>query len=245
MADVYKCLGQVNPAASTDTNLYTVPASTGAIVSSLVICNRDAVERYANVRVSHGAGTSSLVEFIAVYERIPPNGYKVITAGLAFTAADQINVSTDSANMNFSAYGVEQSPIPAASPKLLGQSNPVAVTLTDLYTVPVGKSAVLSSLVICNGQATSVPALLPGLNAPGGQYRLAVSVGGGAIANKDYIAYDAPVPPSTAGGANESSMTILTLGLTLAAGDKFRVYGAANVGGPNTNLAFNLFGVEL
>ena len=33
---------------------------------------------------------------------------------------------------------------------VLGQSNPAATTLTTLYTVPSAKSAVCSTLVVCN-----------------------------------------------------------------------------------------------
>ena len=34
--------------------------------------------------------------------------------------------------------------------KVLGQSAPSATTNTDVYTVPSGKSAVISTLAICN-----------------------------------------------------------------------------------------------
>lgn len=239
MADVYQCLAQVNPPATTDTNLITVPAATGYIISSLIVCNQDAVERYCHIRVSHGAGSSSLIEFLAIYERIPPNGFKIITAGICLTAADQINVTGESANMSFSAFGVSQSPIPAASPKLLGQANPLVNTLTDLYTVPGGKSAVLSSLFITNGYGSTLLETV--------KYRLAISVGGGAVAAKDYLAYDSPLPDVSGGGkGQETSMTVLTLGLTLAAGDKIRVYGNSTNATPSTSaVAFNLFGVEI
>ena len=39
MPQTHKVLGQSNPAATTLTTLYTVPASTSAVVSTLVICN--------------------------------------------------------------------------------------------------------------------------------------------------------------------------------------------------------------
>lgn len=239
MADVYKCLAQVNPSASTDTNIYTVPASTGTIISSLVICNRDAVERYAYVNVSHGAPTFAAKEYILMKERIPPNGFKIITAGICLTAADRIGCSTDSANMNFSLFGVEQNPIPAASPKLLGQSNPVAVTLTDLYTVPGSTSVVISSLFVAYNQASTN-------EVDPGTFRVAVSVGGGAIANKDYLAYDSPMPTGGPTGPAEGCVFAPVTGITLAATDKVRVYGNDTLGNPGvTPFSFNLFGVEI
>jgi hypothetical protein len=40
MATTYKVLGQLNPAATTPTTLYTVPASTSTVVSTITICNQ-------------------------------------------------------------------------------------------------------------------------------------------------------------------------------------------------------------
>ena len=42
MARVGKVLGQAAPAAATDTDIYTVPEATEAVVSSIVVANRDA-----------------------------------------------------------------------------------------------------------------------------------------------------------------------------------------------------------
>ena len=44
MATVYKVLGQVNPSATTLTTLYTAPS--GAVVSTLAICNQGATTTY-------------------------------------------------------------------------------------------------------------------------------------------------------------------------------------------------------
>lgn len=242
MADTYKCVGQANPAANTNANLYTVPASTGFIASSLIICNQDAVERTVYVNVSHGAPSNSQPEYLLWAEPMPPNSFKIITAGICLTAADRVGVFSDSANMSFSLFGVEQSPIPAASPKLLGAAQPNAVTLTDLYTVPVGKSAICSSLWVTLGNAGT-------LDPDPARFRVAVSVGGGAIAAKDYIAYDAPMgggPPSGNGPGVEGTVLLPVAGLCLQAGDKVRVYGTDRTTNTGiTNFCFHLFGVEL
>lgn len=58
MTDVIKVLGQVNPSATTTTTLYTVPNLTQTTVSSLVICNQNAL--VGSFRVSiHVAGESA------------------------------------------------------------------------------------------------------------------------------------------------------------------------------------------
>jgi hypothetical protein len=107
----------------------------------------------------------------------------------------------------------------ASTYKVLAQSAPSATTNTDVYTVGSGKSAVVSTITVCNRAASAAT------------YRIAIRVAGATLANEDYIAYDATVP------AND--MIALTIGLTLAATDVITVYAST------ANLSFNLFGSEI
>jgi hypothetical protein len=107
----------------------------------------------------------------------------------------------------------------ASTYKVLAQSAPSATTNTDVYTVGSGKSAVVSTITICNRAASAAT------------YRIAIRVAGGTIANEDYIIYDTQVP------ANDTIS--LTLGVTLAATDVVTVYAST------ANLSFNLFGAEI
>ena len=104
--------------------------------------------------------------------------------------------------------------------KVLAQAAPSATTETTLYTVPAGTSAVVSTISIAN-QAGSA-----------GTYRIVVRPAADAsTTQKHYIVYGATV------GASDSIM--LTLGLTLAAGDLVRVYASTG------NMSFSAFGSEL
>jgi hypothetical protein len=103
--------------------------------------------------------------------------------------------------------------------KVLGQSAPSATTNTDVYTVGSGKSAVVSTITVCNRAAS--PAT----------YRIAIRVAGATLANEDYIAYDATV------AANDT--VSLTIGITLAATDVVTVYAST------ANLSVNIFGAEI
>jgi hypothetical protein len=107
----------------------------------------------------------------------------------------------------------------ATTYKVLGQVAPAGVTLTTLYTVPSATQAVVSTISVCN------------INASATTYRIAIRVGGATISNEDYIAYNATI------AANDSTM--LTLGITLGAGDIISVYSFAG------NVAFNAFGSEI
>jgi glucose-6-phosphate dehydrogenase assembly protein OpcA len=102
--------------------------------------------------------------------------------------------------------------------KVLGQVNPSATTATTLYTVPSAKSAVVSSLTICNQTATAAT------------FRIAVRPAGATLAAVHYVAYDITV------GASDT--TALTLGITLATTDVLTVYAST------ATLSFHAYGDE-
>ena len=59
MAQTYKRLGAINPSANTQTNVYVVPASTEAIVSTIAICNQDSTNvSYSLIMMPSGAYAS-------------------------------------------------------------------------------------------------------------------------------------------------------------------------------------------
>lgn len=107
----------------------------------------------------------------------------------------------------------------ADTSKVLAQGYPAGATLTSLYTVPAGTSAVISTLVVCNQSAGNL------------SFRVAVAVGGAANAAAQYLYYDLNC------AANDSFAA--TLGVTLAAGDVLRVYSSG------VGLSFNVFGIEI
>ncbi len=104
------------------------------------------------------------------------------------------------------------------SKKVLGQSNPSAVTATTLYTVPSAREAVISSISVCNLASSSAT------------YRIAIRPAGATLANVHYLAYDVTV------GASDT--TIITVGITLATTDVVTIYAST------ANLAFSAFGDE-
>jgi hypothetical protein len=106
----------------------------------------------------------------------------------------------------------------ATTYKVLAQSAPSATTNTDVYTVGSGKSAVISTITVCNRSTSAT-------------YRIAIRVAGSALSNEEYVVYDSTVP------ANDTIS--LTIGITLAATDVVTVYAST------ANLSFNLFGAEI
>jgi len=102
--------------------------------------------------------------------------------------------------------------------KVLGQVDPLATTLTDLYTVPASTDTVISSIVVCNRNSVET------------HFRVAVRPSGAAIDNKHYLYYDTLI------AGNDTF--VATIGITLAETDVVSVYAT------DATLAFNLFGQE-
>ena len=107
MATAYKVLGQSAPSATTATSLYTVPASTETIVSSITICNRAATAGTYRIAVRPD-GTSLANQHYLVYDAsLPGNSTDTVTVGVTINASDVITVYASSADFSFSAFGSE------------------------------------------------------------------------------------------------------------------------------------------
>ncbi len=107
MADVVKVLGQSNPAATTLTTLYTVPASTETVVSTLVVANRTGSTKSARVSIAPGGAADSLEQYIYYDVKVLKNDSILATLGLSLAATDVVRVETDAVGVSFSLFGVE------------------------------------------------------------------------------------------------------------------------------------------
>ena len=106
----------------------------------------------------------------------------------------------------------------AFAPKVLGQTDPLATTLTDSYTVPAVTSTTVSSITVANRSATATA------------FRVSIAVAGAADSNEQYIYYDIAIPGNDTFAA--------TLGITLETTDVVRVYATL------ATLSFNIVGIE-
>ena len=103
----YKILGQSAPAATTSTDLYTVPASTETIVSSLVIANRATSSATYRVSVAANGAALSNEQYLVYDGFIQANDTVSLTLGITIDATDKIRVYASSANLSFNAFGTE------------------------------------------------------------------------------------------------------------------------------------------
>jgi hypothetical protein len=107
MATTYKVLGQVNPAATTATTLYTVPASTQTIVSTLTVTNQTATAGTYRISLRVAAAADNAKQYIAYDVSLPGNASDTLTLGVTLGATDVITVYASAATFSFNAFGSE------------------------------------------------------------------------------------------------------------------------------------------
>ena len=110
MADVIKVLGQVDPAATTTTVLYTVPNLNLTTCSSLVICNRNGGS-HVDVRVSVHVNdaTADNKQFIYYDKQVTANDSHAAILGITLNQNDVIKVYASGTGVSFNLFGVETS----------------------------------------------------------------------------------------------------------------------------------------
>jgi hypothetical protein len=107
MATAYKVLGQSNPAATTLTTLYTVPATTSTVVSTLNICNQAAAAGAFRIAVRPAGAAVAVQHYICYDTPIPANDSIALTLGITLATTDVITVYSSNGNMSFAAFGSE------------------------------------------------------------------------------------------------------------------------------------------
>ena len=107
MATVYKVLGQSNPSATTATTLYTVPASTSTVVSTINVCNQGAASGTFRIAVRPAGATLAAQHYLAYDTPIPANDSLALTLGVTLATTDILTVYASSGTMSFSAFGSE------------------------------------------------------------------------------------------------------------------------------------------
>jgi glucose-6-phosphate dehydrogenase assembly protein OpcA len=107
MATAYKVLGQSAPAATTDTDLYTVPSSTEAVISTIVVCNRAATAAAFRIAVRPNGAAIANQHYLAYDVTVANGDSTALTLGITMDAADVLTVRASTADLSFNAFGSE------------------------------------------------------------------------------------------------------------------------------------------
>jgi len=107
MAQAYKVLGQAKPSAATLTTLYTVPAATSAVGSTLTVCNQSATPTTYRVSVRVAGAADTPKQYLVYDAPIGANESLSFTIGLALATTDVVSVYNTLATVSFNLFGVE------------------------------------------------------------------------------------------------------------------------------------------
>jgi len=107
MANAYKILGQVADASANDVELYLVPASTEAIVSTIIVANREAASNTFRIATKSDNSAVANADYVAYDTTIAANDSITLTLGITLETGAEISVGASDANVTFQAYGTE------------------------------------------------------------------------------------------------------------------------------------------
>jgi glucose-6-phosphate dehydrogenase assembly protein OpcA len=107
MPTVYKVLGQSNPASNTATTLYTAPASTATVVSTISVANLTGTAATFRIAVRPAGATLANQHYLAYDVTVGASDSTTITCGFTLATTDVITVYASTANLAFSAFGSE------------------------------------------------------------------------------------------------------------------------------------------
>lgn len=109
MPNAYKVLGRIAAAATTEEALYTVPAATEAVVSSIVIANRSASTRSYRIAIKPTAATTLADSHYIAYDVVmAANDSVALTLGITLAATNSISVyASNASSLTFQAFGSE------------------------------------------------------------------------------------------------------------------------------------------
>lgn len=108
MATARKILGQSKPGATTDATLYTVPAVTDTVVSSIVVSETGgAIATFRVCAIAAGTTATIAGSSLAWNVSIAANGVITLTLGITLAAGATLVVQASTANVTFTAFGQE------------------------------------------------------------------------------------------------------------------------------------------
>ena len=108
MATSYKSLGQLDLTTTSLTDLYTCPASTETVVSTVIIANRTASATTFRLAIRVDGDAISNQHYIAYDVPVAPNDSTTLTLGITMLATDVMTVSAGTADrLSINAFGAE------------------------------------------------------------------------------------------------------------------------------------------
>lgn len=107
MPETIKVLGQAVTNGGALVDLYTVPAATSSVISSVVVCNRSTASRTFRLSVAPAGAADTATQYLYFDTALPANDTFAATVGGTLAATDKVRVSGSSLDVTFTAFGTE------------------------------------------------------------------------------------------------------------------------------------------
>lgn len=107
MPTTLKVLGQLVPGAASLSTLYTVPAVTSTVCSSVVVCNQSATPTSFRIAVRPAGASIDPKHYLYYDVPIAGNDTFVATIGITLATTDIVSVYATLATVSFNLFGSE------------------------------------------------------------------------------------------------------------------------------------------
>ena len=108
MPTTYKVLGQSAPAAATATSLYTVPAATQTIISTINVVNTHAsTADVIRIAVRPDGATLANQHYVVYGLSLSAGATFTYTGGITIDATDVVTIYSTNGTSSFTAFGSE------------------------------------------------------------------------------------------------------------------------------------------
>jgi len=113
MPTTYKILGQTLPTANLLSNVYVVPTSTSAIVSTITICNQSSANANIDIMIRPINETLANKHYLIKGVTIPRADTMILSPGVTLNASVIVAVNNavasgeTAANVSFNVFGIE------------------------------------------------------------------------------------------------------------------------------------------
>lgn len=104
---VWRCLGQLAPAAAIETQLYAVAVGRQSTIETLACCNQGAATT-VRIRVSVAGAPSDPSQFLYYDLALQPNDTFVHRGPTRLGTLDEVWVESASGDVSFTAFGQEE-----------------------------------------------------------------------------------------------------------------------------------------
>jgi len=107
MANAYKVLGQNDLPETTLTDVYTVPAATETVISTIIIANRTESAETFRIAIRPNGAAVADQNYIAYGVPIAANDSTTLTLGITLDATDVLSVWASAVDLSVNVFGTE------------------------------------------------------------------------------------------------------------------------------------------